>query len=561
MASPRSSSWPVPVLAAGRCSAGTLLFRWGGAPYLTVVAKIACGLVPGGTMRRLDAPELIATELHHRDNPTRTIRATPDLVPYLPRVDVLFTGHVHPPAGRSVASMPVRLAVQGEGTFLDKTLLVHGKRSGGAASPLASSPLVYERAFGGIGFPDNPHGTGFAPDTPLPDIEVPGKPGEVAGFGPLSRTLRCRRSLLRGVTRRELDRPSPEVPADFDWAYFQAAPRDQQVDDLRGDERILLEGLHPQHESLWSGLPKVHGAARVFGLVFDNPYSHQVVDLRVDLVHVDGEAETVSLVLRAVIPIEDERSLPSVRALAGVATADEPVVWPEPPAVRLVSMPVPASGAPLLPGSGGDTVALGDAPSGSNRAVPFPIEAPVTESLISETRVLDPDEPWSAGRASPLPFAGARQPVPAEGGSPERAVDIPPPPRRALASIPGAPWSSVPVPSQASSDAQEITTTFTDEEDEPTRKIEDAITEERLPRKNAPAPESTAPEERAGAPESTGPAPPAGDVPPPRPSWSWAPSPAAPGPAPKPPAPRITQKSGVNEALYGGGFHGRSERP
>jgi hypothetical protein len=47
--------------------------------------------------------------------------------------------------------------------------------------------------------------------------------------------------------RRWSEKPLPD---EVDAAYFNAAPRDQQVKEIRADERIVLESLHPEHPRL-----------------------------------------------------------------------------------------------------------------------------------------------------------------------------------------------------------------------------------------------------------------------------------------------------------------------
>src|SRR5690606_3504827 len=108
-------------------------------------------------------------------------------------------------------------------------------RKGAEITPFERMPIVYERAFGGIGFQPNPHGTGKAPGSAPPNIVYPTDGSLVAGFGPISRALAQRKSLLGSLPRGALDQPVPELPADFDWAYFQSAPPDQQIDSLVGN--------------------------------------------------------------------------------------------------------------------------------------------------------------------------------------------------------------------------------------------------------------------------------------------------------------------------------------
>ena len=48
----------------------------------------------------------------------------------------------------------------------------------------------------------------------------------------------------------------PWFPEDFDYGYFNAAPRDQQVEGfLKGGENLVFENLHPKHPAYSSRLP------------------------------------------------------------------------------------------------------------------------------------------------------------------------------------------------------------------------------------------------------------------------------------------------------------------
>src|SRR5262249_46947982 len=149
--------------------------------------------------------------------------------PYLNRADVLFTGSAYTASGAVVETAHVRLGVfDGSRRLLDKTLIV--RRWGG----FSDIPIVYERAFGGIGWPDNPFGVGVPSGDP--SVIDPNDPRRTAGFGPIGKSLHARRGLLGSLSPDALKHPIPVIPDDFRWEYFQAAPPDQRVDFLRGDE-------------------------------------------------------------------------------------------------------------------------------------------------------------------------------------------------------------------------------------------------------------------------------------------------------------------------------------
>ena len=89
---------------------------------------------------------------------------------------------------------------------------------------------------------------------PAPQIESPdgpaarlGKPATPAGFGVVGRAWTPRLALAGTYDGRWLKERHPRLPADFDFAYWNGAPADQQVTPhLGGDERISLFNLCQQ---------------------------------------------------------------------------------------------------------------------------------------------------------------------------------------------------------------------------------------------------------------------------------------------------------------------------
>jgi hypothetical protein len=188
-------------------------------------------------------------------------------------------------------------------------------------APFTTMALSYSRAFGGADpddgmslCPTNPHGRGFARkagaqrDRPMPNLEDPrrplanlAEPQAPAGFGPLGRTWQPRLALAGTYDERWQAERAPEPPEDFDFGFFNAAPPDQQVEVLRGDETLWAENLHPELSRLTVRLPGV----RIRGffeaaedLADDKVVGLRELRLRLDTVWLDMEALRLVLVWR-----------------------------------------------------------------------------------------------------------------------------------------------------------------------------------------------------------------------------------------------------------------------
>ncbi len=141
-------------------------------------------------------------------------------------------------------------------------------------------PIIYERAYGGWeensnqNLPPyeyrNPAGTGFfkkrssAVDQNLPNIEYAGFPtkrngrkNKIAGYGPIAPNWSPRYTYA-GIGSNETETDFSLVrPGDFNPAYYQAAPEDQQLDGVNGGEAIVLYHLHPKYPEIHSRLPSI----------------------------------------------------------------------------------------------------------------------------------------------------------------------------------------------------------------------------------------------------------------------------------------------------------------
>jgi len=156
----------VDVTSLGGAACGTALWRMAERLHVTVIVKGSFELVPDSAMNLAPADEIVTAEVHHHNNPTRSVRLTPDTAPFLPRADVVLTGHARPPEGRPVEGLVVRLALFSGAPLLDKAIVVRGDTQGDVTLPFERLPLVYERAYGGIGWEDNPLGVGAGVATP-----------------------------------------------------------------------------------------------------------------------------------------------------------------------------------------------------------------------------------------------------------------------------------------------------------------------------------------------------------------------------------------------------------
>lgn len=241
-----------------------------GAVTLTIACKATYVICPGVSQLAEDQEPINEDDNYWDDDSARSLYAPSDLAPYKPAADVVLVGYAFAPGRIPVQSFHVRMIV-GD---IDKSIEISGDRSWspeGAlteASRVVRVPLRYERAGGGPGT-WNP--VGIRPDTQdlygrllVPNLMIPGKfptqRGEVIepiGYGPIGPMWSLRTEKLGAYAgtwdyHRWADRPLPEG---FDPAFFNVAPRDQRVGEIRGNERIVLENLHPEHPRLVTSLP------------------------------------------------------------------------------------------------------------------------------------------------------------------------------------------------------------------------------------------------------------------------------------------------------------------
>jgi hypothetical protein len=294
-------------------SAAVVPFLLGDAWHLTVVAKLAFSIQRGAGGARLIAapsPEPIrARDQHHKNQPLGRVVAPGDRAPYKARADVTLVGRAHAPGGRPVRSMNVRFALSQHGaTPIDKTLRVVGERTDEEAppAPFTSLAIGYDRAYGGVETPANPIGVGEdADDEERPNVLDPREPRRPAGYGPLAAAWPARSRQLGGVPRRQVDAAVPELPASFDWGYYQCAPADQRLAQLAPDARVVLEGFDPDFPTIDLELPQPRVVGAIYGLDAARPDDGVALTFHADGLHLDTDRWVCELVARASIRLPD----------------------------------------------------------------------------------------------------------------------------------------------------------------------------------------------------------------------------------------------------------------
>ena len=197
-----------------------------------------------------------------------------DYAPRKPRCDVLLNGSAYAPGSRPTARVQVGIKV-GQ---IRKTFNVVGDRKWessttgigpGYSGRFVTMPISYDRAFGGVddfhedksfhsAYMLNPIGKGYHRElsgilvdgTPMPNTEeinepvtMPHRPYRPMGFGPLGRGWQPRLKHAGTYDDDWLENTFPFLPPDFNEAYYQAAPPDQQMAYPKGGEEIILVNL------------------------------------------------------------------------------------------------------------------------------------------------------------------------------------------------------------------------------------------------------------------------------------------------------------------------------
>lgn len=293
---------------------------------LTVMVKGTFKLCHGKVVTRAEEQLAPTGDEFEEGNQAKTLRYPMDFAPFKPRADLLLIGRAYAEGGKPVAQLQASFQV---GRFT-KTLVVTGDRAwdengrSGAALPFLSLPLTWEQAFGGETSSRNPVGKGAAEIVSeqgvrlhlLPNVEYPDRLvtdrhqlAEPAGFGPIPEGWSQRLKKFGKIDGRYMKDRWPWYPENLDWAFFNAAPEDQQIEGyLRGDEEISFNHLHPTIAQFKSQLPGLRPRC----IVNEQVRAHEElreVPLRLDTLWAEPDAEKLVLVWRGTSAVRTEKLL------------------------------------------------------------------------------------------------------------------------------------------------------------------------------------------------------------------------------------------------------------
>lgn len=286
-----------------------------------------------------------------------------DFAPGKPRCDILLNGSAYARGGKPATKVPVGLRF-GQ---MQKAFNVIGDRvwecsllgtKASWAKPFVRMPINYDRAFGGVddsqkrpekvrAVPGNPVGVGYhhyisrevVDGKPLPNTEefkhritTPDKKYRPMSYGPIGRGWQPRASLAGTYDQNWIDNIFPFLPTDFDNAYFQAAPLDQQVPYPQGGELVMLTNLSPEGRVAFT-FPRINLLVWFFRRNGEETEERAVVDT----VMLEPDLERFTVTCRASTPLK-KNMLEMQLVVAGYDPADKLKIMPD-ARVRFPLMP------------------------------------------------------------------------------------------------------------------------------------------------------------------------------------------------------------------------------
>jgi hypothetical protein len=281
------------------------------------------------SLSKVQAEPLVADQFTGQPGESATSMES-DFAAWKPNCDVLVLGRAHAPPNKKVTTLQVGLSL---GT-LRKTLEITGRRKWEAGfldfkpsdpEPFDSLPISYDFAYGGtdtdpanpakrLGYAPNPIGTGYyplsrgkqLPGKPLPTQAPPGQRHDdpegkftPISLGPVSRNFPERLAHAGTYDQHWLDEIFPDLPADFNPLYHQAAPADQQIPYPGGGETVTLLNLTPTGRAIFR-LPRFDIEVEFTDAEFKRSTRRAVIDT----VLIDAEARRLYLVWRTSLPLK-----------------------------------------------------------------------------------------------------------------------------------------------------------------------------------------------------------------------------------------------------------------
>ena len=292
-------------------------FSTGGRFHLAVGAMLYVPMPPGeGVLTEPTMWKMIAAEF-------------PDAMidPGMPksRGEWIVAGRACAPGGVAAPAVNVRVKV---GDAREKRLRVTGDRywdpATGAVSsirPFTEMPVGWAQAYGGKGFARNPLGKGSAPVAAegrgeirwLPNVEDPERPvrspddrPEPVGLMAYDLTWPQRNSTAGTYDEAWLKTLFPGPAADFDWSMYNGAPRDQWIEGyFRGDERYVIEGMHPTRPVIEGALPGLRARAFVTLKAAEGEAFREVA-LRLETLYFVPHRERVVMMFRGTVEVQED---------------------------------------------------------------------------------------------------------------------------------------------------------------------------------------------------------------------------------------------------------------
>lgn len=302
-----------------------------GQEHLVVVAKGTWSIPDAGQRPRPLAPQPLAqADVYLGDPGCSPMLYGADYARFKPRCDVLFDASAHAPDGVPVAELLVACKVGP----LEKGMRVLGPRtwrsrlgivSIGKPEAFVTLPLHFGLAFGGTyaagadaaehSHPQNPAGIGWAGGrssaqlhgAPAPSLEAVDDPvrSPQRKHAPIALSAIARhwmpRRMLAGTYDEQWRRDVfPLLPDDYDDAFNQCAPADQQIDYPRGGEPVVLRNMMAGRPDVRFALPRLDNQSV---RVLRTDYSTEMLPAHADTLYFEPDAGRFSVVWRASTPI------------------------------------------------------------------------------------------------------------------------------------------------------------------------------------------------------------------------------------------------------------------
>jgi hypothetical protein len=301
--------------------AAALVWSMAGACYVTGIAKITF-VLQSGWLSLTAAEPILEKDRFYQRSTLHSLEDHADMIPYLQRGEAFVRGTAVVQRGQVARARLLVQEAQQQGVVLDKLLDLRGDLDG-AGPDLVAIPLRYELA----ARDDVENPSGVRPGAPIPPrILHPGDAGRAVGFGSLSPYWPVRADRLKPHEKQAWNRSPIDLPPDFSWDAYSAAPPDQRIQGFfQGNERIYLTGLHALHPVIDAVLPGVLATGRAY---FRDGGSSPI-PMVADTIRVDLDRWVVSVTFRGYVPARSPAPADVVFGAALVAPGAPLPTWPE----------------------------------------------------------------------------------------------------------------------------------------------------------------------------------------------------------------------------------------